>query len=285
MESSPFLKLMKEHRTLFIIVAVGLLLIELEIFAIAITKSGRDGYLQILDDRGNVVYETDGEQLSDFNKYYFEKTFGPLENFEKRLQTRERPFPFRAWFAAAVGVPVGVILLIGFVFKAYVTMVYGHRKTGADDGAESAATGEGRLGRFDNLVRTVSQYNIFIIGVIVFIGVVGLWYLPNMLNEIGKMGIDTIARYKWVALSAVFVMVGLVVWVIYLRYLLARKAIDSQTEIEKYRLQLQLDPSFKETRALEHHPDSPISVTALPAGDEPASKPSDRSEWDRASDH
>ncbi len=284
METTPLLKLMKAHRTLLIVVAVGLLLIELEIFAIAVTKSGRESYLQILDDRGNIVYETDGERLSDFNKYYFEKTFGSLDGFQKRLQTRDRPFPFRAWFAAAVGVPVGVILLLGFVFRAYVTMVFGHGKPQEGPG-ERSGPGDGRLGRFDNLVRTVSQYNIFIIGGIVFLGVVGLWYLPNMLNEIGKMGVETIARYKWVVLSAIAVMLGLVIWVIYLRYRLAGKAIDSQTEIEKYRLHLRLDPAYRDAPALAHHPDAPLPVTALPAGEEAPSEQLERPAFDRSTDH
>ncbi|MFH1983638.1 MAG: hypothetical protein ABIL58_17485 [Pseudomonadota bacterium] len=284
MEQTPLIRLMREHRTLFIVVAVGLLLLELEIFAIAVTKSGRESFLQVLDTSGNVLYETDGEQLSDFNKYYFEKTFGPLEHFQKRLQTRERPFPFRAWFAAAVGVPVGVILLIGFVFRAYVTMVFGHRKT--QETAEDAPAPVGsRLGSFDNLVRTVSQYNIFIIGFIVFIGVLGIWYLPNMLNEIGKMGVETIARYKWVSISVVAVMLGLVIWVIYLRYLLARKVIDSQTEVEKYRLQLQLDPSLRNMPVLEHRPEAPIAVAALPPGDEPIPERPDRVKWNGVTDH
>lgn len=270
MEQTPLLKLMREHRTLMIIVGVGLLLMELEIFAIAVTKSGRESFLQILDAGGTVIYESDGEQLSDFNRYYFEKTFGPLDQFQKRLETRERPFPFRAWFAAAVGVPVGVILLIGFVIRAYMTLVYGHRRNREAAPEADKPLENGRLASFDRLVQTVSQYNIFIIGCIVFAGVLGLWYLPNMLNEIGKMGVDTIARYKWVALSAVGVMLALVVWVIYLRYLLARKAIESQTEVEKFRLQLQLDPSYRDTPALAHHPEAPISVTALPPGEPPA---------------
>ncbi|MEJ2156620.1 MAG: hypothetical protein P8X96_14870 [Desulfobacteraceae bacterium] len=49
-----------------------------------------------------------------------------------------------------------------------------------------------------------------------------------------------IARYKWVALGIVGVFLGLVVWIIFLRYLLARKAIETQADVEKYRLQLEL---------------------------------------------
>ena len=70
---------MRENKTVFIVIAVVLFLIELEIFAIAAIKSGRKSWLQVINAQGAVIHETDGSNLSDFNKYYFEKTFGPFE--------------------------------------------------------------------------------------------------------------------------------------------------------------------------------------------------------------
>ena len=92
----------------FIIIAVALFLIEIEIFAVAAMKSGRKSWLQVMDQHGNIIHETDGNDLSDFNKYYFEKTFGPLDGYQVKLMTKEFPFPFRAWFVAAVGIPIGI---------------------------------------------------------------------------------------------------------------------------------------------------------------------------------
>ncbi|MFW6242327.1 MAG: hypothetical protein ACOC98_17225, partial [Thermodesulfobacteriota bacterium] len=80
--------LLRENKTAFIIIGIVLFLIELEIFAVAAMKSGRKTWLQVLDGNGNVIHETDGKNLSDFNKYYFEKTFGPLDQYEKRLVIR-----------------------------------------------------------------------------------------------------------------------------------------------------------------------------------------------------
>jgi len=37
---------------------------------VAAMKSGRKEILQIIDSRGNVIYEADGDNLSDFNEYY-----------------------------------------------------------------------------------------------------------------------------------------------------------------------------------------------------------------------
>jgi len=63
----------KEHKTMFIVISVVMLLLEIEIFAVAAMKSGRKSTLQVLNTQGNVIFETEGDHLSHFNKYYFEK--------------------------------------------------------------------------------------------------------------------------------------------------------------------------------------------------------------------
>jgi uncharacterized integral membrane protein len=142
MSNKSVRELIKEHKTVFIIIAVILFLIELEIFAIAAMKSGRKEYLQILDANGQLVYETDGSNLSDFNKYYFEKTFGDLDHYEKIMRSEDVAFPFRAWFTAAVGIPIGVILLFAFVVRG----VHRHllrRFTGKYVAKQRRQTGDG----------------------------------------------------------------------------------------------------------------------------------------------
>jgi hypothetical protein len=237
-EQATILKVIRENKTVFILIAVGLFLIELEIFAIAAMRSGREARLQVLNDRGELIYEADGTQLTDFNKYYFEKTFGPLADHEMRLVTSVAPFPFRAWFAAAIGVPVGAILLFGFAVRAYMAMVY------PEAGRPAAAAGvpDESETRFERIIRKVSQFNIFVIGALTFLTAVTVWMLPNMLQRIGTVGVEAIIKYRWVVLGAVIVFLALIVWVIYLRYLLARKSIESQVEVDKYRLELEMTP-------------------------------------------
>ncbi|AOY59145.1 MULTISPECIES: hypothetical protein [Desulfococcus] len=228
--------LLKEHKTVFVIIAVVLFLIELEIFAVAAMNSGRKAWLQIIDGNGNVIHETDGKSLSDFNKYYFEKTFGPLDQYEKKLEVRDQPFPFRAWFTAAVGIPIGVILLFAFVVKAYVSLFYG------EEAARSKSAND-KIGRyeteFEKIVATISSFNIFTIGFLLLLAVFMYWVLPNMVTYIGRVSVDTLVRFKWVFIAAGTVVVGLFVWIIYLRYLLAKRSIDNQAELEKARLQLE----------------------------------------------
>lgn len=236
MKTSRVSNLIQENKTLFIIIIVGLFLLELEIFALAAMKSGRKSWLQVIDGNGNVIHETSGKNLSEFNKYYFEKTFGPFENYDVRLKTRDNPFPFRAWFVAAIGIPVGAMLLFGFVVKAYVAIFHGSELQGDDS---KPACEPGYESRLESILYRISRMNIFIIGFLIFIGVVSYWIIPNMITYLGRTGIETVIRFKWVFITLGALVVGIGLWIVYLRYLLAKKSIESRAEIEKHRLELE----------------------------------------------
>ena len=226
----------KEHRTLFIIIMVGLFLIELEIFAVAAMKSGRKSMLQISDPKGNVVLLTEGGTLSQGDKAAFERTFGSLEQYRVHIFSEQKPFPFRAWFVAAVGIPMGMMLLFAFVVKAWTALF-------TEKQLERAAMqdGPGTSSGMERLVEIVSRFNIFLLGMLVFTAALAYWILPNFIVYAGKTGLETIIRYKWVALGAAVILVGSILWVIYLRYLLARKSIESHKEVEKFRLKLEYE--------------------------------------------
>lgn len=249
MQKKDIATLIRENRTAFIIIAVILFLIEVEIFALAAMKAGHRSWLQFVDNYGNVVHETDGKNLSDFNKYYFEKNFGPVSNYQRRLVSREYPFPFRAWFVAAVGIPIGIILLLAFTIKAYISFMYG-----ADDKKDGKNEYQTQMER---MVASVSRFNIFTIGFLVLLGVFCYWVIPETITYLGRVGEETINRYKWVFISAGLIMVGMVFWVVYLRYLLAVKTIDSQVELDKYRLQLGLDTAYTQPLQLEYREGNP----------------------------
>ena len=229
--------ILRENRMLFIIILVVLFLIELEIFAVAAMKSGRKSWLQVLDAKGNVIYETDGQNLSEFNKYYFEKTFGPFEQYQVKLITKDRPFPFRAWFVAAVGIPVGAMLLFAFLVRTYQSLFYKEEKMAHDPELKEKEYEY----RFEKIIAAVSRFNIFAIGFLIFLTVFLYWVVPDLIVYMGRVGTETVTRYKWIFLSVAVIFLGLIMWIIYLRYLLAKKTIDSQTEIKKYHLQLSYD--------------------------------------------
>jgi hypothetical protein len=240
---------MRENRTLIIIIAVVLFLLELEIFVLAATKSGRKSRMQVINAQGSIIHEADGDNLSQFNKYYFEKTFGPLEQYQVKLVTEEVPFPFRAWFAAAVGIPVGVILLFGFAVRAFQTLFYGEeQRRESSDPLQTEYEY-----RFEKIIAVVSRFNIFTIGFLALLVVFGYWVIPNLMVYAGQLGIETLTRYKWIFLTVGIIFLGLIVWILYLRYLLAKKSIEGQTEIDKYRLQLEYNESQKAALQLDYN--------------------------------
>jgi hypothetical protein len=230
----------QENKTLFLILAIGLFLVELEIFAMASMASGRHSYVQVMDAQSNVIYEVKSARLDSREKAAFEKTFGPLSNFRVTVVTKQHPFPLRPWFAAAVGLPIGAVLLFGFFVKAYEALFFSGDGQGQRARADTVAAGDAASDRLDRLLNRVGRMNIFAIGGFVLLFALGLWAVPHLLAEFGRNGVAIITRYKWVALGIVGVFLGLVVWIIFLRYLLARKAIETQADVEKYRLQLEL---------------------------------------------
>jgi len=243
--------LLRENRMLFIIILVVLFLIELEIFAVAAMKSGRKSWLQVFDAKGNVIHETDGQNLSEFNKYYFEKTFGPFEQYQVKMVTRDRPFPFRAWFVAAVGIPVGAMLLFAFFVRTYQSLFYKEEKMPHDIDLKEKEYEY----RFEKIIAAISRFNIFAIGFLIFLAVFLYWVIPDLIVYLGRVGTETMTRYKWIFLSAAVIFLGLIVWMIYLRYLLAKKTIDSHMEIKKYRMQLEYDKTDHIPLQLDYDPE------------------------------
>ena len=262
-----FRSLIRENKMTFIVIGIVIILLEVQIFAVFAMKSGRITRMQILDQSGEVVHETDGKNLSDFNRYYFEKNFGPLENYKVRNVTKEVPFPFRAWFVSAVGIPVGVILLFGFVVRAYMALFYEEsrkkdrfrsRKSKEDNSSDDQTlqtdlnTAYDDRTQLEKLLDRVSGFNIFVIGFLVFLAVFSYWVIPNSISYIMKTGLDMVVRFKWFFLSAAFIFTGVFVWIVYLKYLLAKKTIETRAEVEKKRLELEYMYKQSDEKLIEY---------------------------------
>lgn len=271
MKSSNISKYFQENKTLFVIIVVGLFLLELEILALAATTAGKQSILQVLDKQGNVIHESSGNNLSEFNKKYFEQVFGPLENYTVRLKHYETPFPFRAWFVAAICVPIGAMMLFGFIVKAYLTLFHGESVSSGDSQPASESGSENRL---ESTLNRIGRMNIFNIGFLVFVGGVSYWIIPNMITYLGHIGIDFFVRFKWVYIGGVCVLVCVILWVVYLRYLLAKKSIESQTELQKHRLSLEYHSQTELPLLLEEPSDEAQEVIEYKPEEEPPADPS-----------
>jgi hypothetical protein len=247
-KQNSLIKLMQQNKKLFIIIGICLFLLELEIFAVAVLKSGDQSKILVVNKNNDVIYEADGNNLTDFNKYYFEKNFGPLNQYDLKRDSRHEPFPFRAWFTAAFGIPVGIVLLVAFVFKA-IANLFGESNKNSLSGSEKRPLNEQETA-FEGMLHRLSEINIFVIGGFVFMCILAYWIVPNFITYVGEIGTQAILKFKWFFLIGSILIFVMFVWVIYLRYLLATKTIESKTEIEKQRLQLTFQADAESAKQL-----------------------------------
>lgn len=237
MKNKTWSELIKNYKSFLVIIIIGFFLIEVEIFAFAVMKSGRQSFMQVLNDSNDVIYEVKGATMTNFNKYYFENTFGPFEEYHVRIETKETAFPFRAWFSAAVGLPVGLVLLLAFILKAVMVFLHGKDEQIMDDKSKKSES-DSKNG-IEKLLFRISSYNIFIIGFLVFASVFLFWIIPNLLTFLVQTGIETIMTFKWVFLGGFIAFFLLFTWFMYMKYQLAKQSMESQVEIKKYELELE----------------------------------------------
>ncbi len=242
----PMIHFARENKSLLFMIAFFLFVLEIQIFFSALMKSGDHSKIQILNDRDEVIYECEEKKLYQFDLYYFEKNFGPLKNYRQRRLDIDLPFPFRGWIISAIGIPVGFMLVFGFIVKAWAVFFKGDVPV-YDKTASMEADDERKpLNRIEEFIQTVNRMNIFVLGFFIVAALFLYWVLPDMVMFVSRMGLETIVRFKWFFIGSLAVLAGLFSWYIYLRYLLAKKAIESRAEIEKIRLQIIHDTDNEE---------------------------------------
>lgn len=281
MANKSWSDLIKDHKILMIIIIVSFFLIEIEIFAVAVMKSGRQSWMNVIDDSGEIIYQVKGSTLTNFNKYYFENTFGSIDDYQVKLVSKDVPFPFRGWFAAAIGIPVGLVLLLAFILKAAMVLFYGKRAAGGLDlneseqqepagerisGSDGDAKPHMKLGTAEGLgsiIDQISRLNIFIIGFFIISGVLLYLVIPDMLTFLAKAGIETLLNFKWFFIALFAGGFMLFAWFMYMKYQLAKKSMDAQTEIRKYEIKMEY-AKFNAQAALEYKratgKDAPVAL-------------------------
>jgi hypothetical protein len=227
----------KSHQKLVLTVSVFVFLVlELLIYLAAASHSGQKSRIIISDSNGTKVYETPGAVLTSYEKLVFENNFGPLSNYRLQVETESLPFPFRAWLSSAVGIPLGLILLVAFIVRAYLSLLYGDR---ADKDKETDARGaeQNTMGSFLGFFRNLS---IFHIGFLTILAVLIFWIVPNFVQDFAKLSMTAIREFSWFFAGVAVFLALVVVWIIYLRYRLSRQMLENQLNLEKFRVEKQL---------------------------------------------
>lgn len=212
------------------------LVLELLIFMAAASSSGEKSRVTVVNKQGQVVYETSGSVLTAYEKLSFEKNHGPLENYDIQLKRSSIPFPFREWLSAAIGIPVGLTLLMAFLIKVYLSLLYGETKP---DGVSPGSSDE-KKHRFGSFFQSMSSFSVFHIGAVVIVFVLLLWLVPNFLGNFAAFSMEAIREHKWFFLGVAVFAAFIITWVIYLRYKLSKQMLENQFNLEKFRYETQL---------------------------------------------
>jgi hypothetical protein len=226
------------HKVVLVVSVLAFLVLELLIYLAAASQAGQKSSVIVTDATGKKVYETSGGTLTSYEKLVFENTFGPLRNYQIQLQSETLPFPFRAWVSAAVGIPIGLVLLVSFLIKAYLSLLYGGEDR--EDVEEDAEGSSSVKNRFGGVFHSVNRISVFHVGFIVVIAVLLLWVVPNFLQDFATISMTAIRDYKWFFLGTAVFLALLITWIIYLRYKLSSKMLENQLDLEKFRVERQL---------------------------------------------
>lgn len=224
------------HKVILLVTILTFLVLELLIYLASASQAGEKSRVTVVDAEGRKVYETSGSTLTSYEKHMFESNHGPLRNYQIQVSSETHPFPFRAWMTAAIGIPVGLVMLVAFLVRAYLTLVYGEEKEKGEDSDSSNPA----KNRFGSVFSAFQRFSVFHVGFIVLLAVLVLWMVPNFLGDFVRISATAIREYKWFFLGSAVFLGLLLAWVIYLRYRLSRQMLENQLHIEKYRLEQQL---------------------------------------------
>ncbi len=211
--------------------------IELLIFIAFSSTSGQKPVIEIRDKSGHVVSRTVGSLV---DRGYLESKFGNLNNYDVEVSTIDKPFPVRAWISASVGVPVVLILLVAYLVKVYLHLLDGGE---TQSESHSLVTGGHVFPFFVTAI--LNRYFVFFLGVLIALGALLFWMVPNLLRELAGLTVETVRQAKWIVLAPLGGLVCFFLWISFLRYRLSVKLMEHQFRLEKYRLERDPDSTHR----------------------------------------
>ena len=200
------------------------------------SASGEWSMIEVKDKLGNVVHQARGASVADLDRWYFEKSHGNLSNYDIGVTTINKPFPVRAWVCASIGVPIVLMLLLSYLVKIYLALLQGN----------GAQTGEGALVAYRNRhslltwAMFLGSHSVYYLGALIGVAALTFWMVPSFLADLFATSLSIVQESKWPILGPVLFLAVLGIWVVYLRYRLSRRMMDHQFNLERYRLNLEL---------------------------------------------
>jgi len=225
----------KSPKTVLAVSVILVLILELGIYLTVLSQSGLKSRVVVADQNGTKLYESSGAALTAYEKMVFENNFGPIRNYRTHIESELVPFPLRTWILLAIGLPMGLILLLSFVVRVWLLLLNGDPGETSPLGTETADKT-----RFESLLRASSHFSVLHIGFVIVFAMLILWLVPSFLGDVANSFFAALKEYQWFFLGLAVFVAGLLTWIIYLRYRLSRLMLENQLEIEKYRIEKQL---------------------------------------------
>ncbi len=214
--------------------AISLLLLQLGIFIAVYNQAGLKSRVSILDSNGRKIYESSSPVLSPYEKMEFENNFGSLRGYSTQVESQQMPFNYRAWVLLAVGMPIGLILMLFFMAQVWLILLNGSPKEITLEETKPNKTG------FGAFLSVSKNFSVLGVGFTIVMSMLVLWLIPSFLSDMAKSFFGAVRDYPWFFAGVSAFVGGLLVWVIYLRYRLSKQMLENQVVIEKYRIKQQL---------------------------------------------
>jgi hypothetical protein len=270
MANIKLLELFEARKSAKIVLAVSvilLLVLEIAVYVAVSSQSGLKSRIVIEDPGGTKVYESSGAALSAYEKMMFENNFGPLRNYSTHVETEMVPFPLRTWVLLAIGLPMGLILLLAFLVQVWMHLLNGGHK---EEGPAEGAAQRGKSTRFDSFLSASRNITVLHVGFVIVSIMLILWLVPSFLGDMAQSFMAAVRDYQWFFLGLAVFTGALLTWIIYLRYRLSKQMLLNQLEIEKYRIKEQLllsNPSSPQLPAPNSAEVEEVAAQVLKAGE------------------
>lgn len=237
----------KYPKLVLAVAVLMLLVLELTIYIAASGQSGPRSRVVISDVNGTKVYETSGTALTAYEKMVFESNFGSLANYKMHLESEIVPFPYRSWVLLAIGIPMGLILLLFFLVRVWLILLNGDH----EDSTDNSASAQGKAG-IESFFGASRRISVLHVGFILVLALLGLWLIPSFLGDVIGSCFAAVREYPLFFLGFSVFAAAFLSWIVYLRYKLSKRMLDNQMELEKYRIQTHLLAQNPDLHRIEH---------------------------------
>jgi len=157
------------------------------------------------------------------------------------------PFPYRSWILLAIGIPMGLILLLFFLVRVWLILLNGDH----GDRPGDAESSQGKAG-IESFLSASRHISVLHVGFVIVLAVLSLWLIPSFLGDILGACVAAVREYHLFFLGFSVFAGAFLIWIVYLRYKLSKRMLDNQMEIEKYRIQTNLLAQNPAPQQLEH---------------------------------